>query len=53
MNFESWLEAIDSLLAQSGLQCSELPDQPYRDLYDNKASPYEVANRILEGIENE
>jgi len=48
--FEEWLAAIDELLWRGGTGLAhhnDLPDQPWRDWYDERLRPIRAANRAL------
>ena len=46
--FESWLDKVNAHLRQTmGLSYKDLPDQPYRDWFENKVPPKQAAKRAL------
>ena len=48
MEFGEWMREVDDiLLARVGVTSADLPDQCYRDLYDEGISPGEAAREAL------
>ena len=48
-NFNQWMQQVDNKIYNiCGLSYMDLADYPYRDYYDDKLSPKEVAIMILE-----
>ena len=48
MNYEEWLKQVNQVLYLTfGLDTDCMPDQPWRDWYDNKLSPMTAVKRAL------
>ncbi len=48
-SFTVWMKQIDNLLLRTcGLTHEDLPDLPYRDLFDCEESPIRVARMALD-----
>lgn len=49
MSFTEWLNAIDTLVRQQayGFGIDDLPDLPYRALFNDGSHPQEVADQLL------
>lgn len=45
--FDQWLVRVNGFLDRVGLSTNDLPDQPYRDWYDDRLRPIRAANRAL------
>jgi len=49
--FEMWIREVDSEVAKIlGMGASDLPDQNYRDLYEDGFSPKEAARAAVQKI---
>lgn len=49
MSFDAWFDAVDrEIVAICGLGVNDLPDQPYRDWYNDEMPPREAAMYALE-----
>lgn len=50
MTFEQWKEKLDELVAFriGGLTTDDLPDMPYRAMYDQGMAPDEALDDLLE-----
>jgi len=49
MNFTSWIEKIDEILfAKWEVRLTDLPDESFMDYYDERLSPEEVINIMIE-----
>lgn len=49
MSYERWLQQIDTYLAMMvGVSHQDLPDQPYRDWYEDGIGAAEAAAALLE-----
>ena len=47
--FESWMESINNLLlATHGVEVSDMPDEPFRDYYDDNLTHEEVVTIMVE-----
>jgi hypothetical protein len=47
--FCEWLDRVESIVEEEiGYELRDLPDQPYRDLFDDKYSPEMVAESVIE-----
>jgi hypothetical protein len=56
MSFEEWMLKVDELMEQSyGVSIHDLPDQLYRDFYEDGMSPAEMVQLVVseEGITDE
>lgn len=52
-SFEMWLKRVNELVEIEiglGLSLDDLPDQPYRDWYDDELMAEEVADRIEQTV---
>jgi hypothetical protein len=46
--FESWMKIVDALVRRkTGLSVYDLPDCPFRDWFDGRASAATAANRAV------
>ncbi len=46
--FDLWMEEVDRILEKvAGLDTRDLPDAPYRDMFDDGLTPKEGANVTL------
>ena len=49
MNFTKWLAAVNAnLFAEIRLQIPDLPDEPFRDYYDDGLEPQEVVAIMID-----
>lgn len=49
MEFELWLAKVDAAVsAELGLSIDDLPDAPYRDLFDEGLTPEQAAQEVVE-----
>ena len=49
MNFNKWLATVNALLfADIRLQIPDLPDEPFRDYYDDGLEPQEVVAIMID-----
>jgi hypothetical protein len=47
--FCEWLDRVEAIVEEEiGYELRDLPDQPYRDLFDDKYSPEIVAESVIE-----
>ena len=47
--FCEWLDRVESIVEEEiGYELRDLPDQPYRDLFDDKYSPEIVAESVVD-----
>ena len=47
--FQLWMEAVDDAVLQiPGVSVHDLPDRPFRDMFEDGASPREAAQDALE-----
>ena len=47
--FCEWLDNVEAIVEEEiGYELRDLPDQPYRDLFDDKYSPEIVAESVIE-----
>jgi hypothetical protein len=47
--FEQWLRKVNyHLIQQCGMVSDDLPDRPYRDMYEGGDSPEDAATEALE-----
>jgi hypothetical protein len=47
--FCEWLDRVESIVEEEiGYDLRDLPDQPYRDLFDDKYSPEIVAESVID-----
>jgi hypothetical protein len=47
--FCEWLDRVESIVEEEiGYDLRDLPDQPYRDLFDDKYPPEIVAESVIE-----
>ena len=47
--FCEWLDMVEAIVEEEiGYELRDLPDQPYRDLFDDKYSPEIVAESVIE-----
>jgi len=56
MNFEDWMLKVDELVQDgNGVSIHDLPDQLYRDFYEDGLSPAEMVQLIIisEGLSDE
>jgi len=45
MNFKCWIAKVnDILFADTGFVLSDLPDEPFRDYYEDRLQPHNVVN---------
>ena len=54
--FQAWLKALDEIFyTETGLSLQDLPDQNYRDLFDDGCTPedayYQVEENLYPGVE--
>jgi hypothetical protein len=48
MNFTKWLSVVNTnLFAEIKLQIPDLPDEPFRDYYDDGLEPHEVVDIMI------
>lgn len=48
MRFEDWMNKVEDLVVAScGISTADLPDQPYRDWFDDKVSIRRAAKRVI------
>ena len=48
-SFNSWMKSINTiLLNKTGFEISDLPDEPFRDFYDDGLLPIEVVNIMVD-----
>ena len=51
--FEKWMEKVDACLVRRvGVSSADLPDVPYRDLYDTGSTSEEAADEAIENAMN-
>lgn len=49
MNFNKWLATVNAVLfSEIRLQIPDLPDEPFRDYYDDGLEPKEVVEIMIE-----
>jgi len=48
-NFTSWMQEVDQILGQIGVDHRDLPDIAYTDLFEGGAEAREAAQEALEG----
>ena len=47
--FCEWLDRVEAIVEEEiGYELRDLPDQPYRDLFDDKYSPEIVAESVVD-----
>jgi hypothetical protein len=48
-SFNSWMKSINTILFnKTGFEISDLPDEPFRDFYDDGLVPSEVVNIMVD-----
>lgn len=51
MNFVEWMNIIESTVKQhTELSLTDLPDQPYHQLFNQNVHPIEVAHEIIKEL---
>jgi hypothetical protein len=49
MKFETWMNKVDNILTRMiGLDSNDLPDQCYRDMFDDNMSPVQAVRQVQE-----
>lgn len=51
-DFPLWMVQVDELIARAflGMDSNDLPDQPYRDWYEDGLSPREALTELVENV---
>lgn len=53
MSFEEWKEEVNKTVEREiALSCDDLPDQPYRQWYDDRISIKIAAKRVIKNAKN-
>ena len=51
LTFERWMERVNEILAQDGLDYRDLPDCPYHQWYEDGMRPATAATKALRDFE--
>lgn len=50
MTFEEWMQKIDKLYQRKlGVSVHDMPDEPWRDFYEDGITPEEIMELAVEG----